>query len=267
MLVVENVSFRYAGYHEYALRNASVACDCDGISVIVGRSGVGKSTLMSLLAGIYMVGDPVVGEYVGGIDVDGRAPCQIRGAEVVSWVPQAPVLLDHLTVLENVLLPTTIASTGASSGEKDAARSVLRKMELEGCCDWRPRELSGGMRTRVSLIRALISRPKYLFLDEPFGGLDLLNRWRIYRFLREVRSAANTATILTTHNIPEATALGDRIIVMSSDRGSTAFRVMRNEAKVVIYEDSDACLRRAREVAAPIEKELFLGGEEVAGSS
>jgi NitT/TauT family transport system ATP-binding protein len=260
MLQVENVSFKYSREKEYALRGASVVCSLDGISAIVGRSGVGKSTLISLLAGIYVVGDPLVGEYEGQILVDGRTPGEIRGPALVSWVPQMPALLDHMRILQNVLLPTTIA--GTTGDEKIRAGNLLKDLGLDGYSNSRPRQLSVGMNTRVSLLRALISKPRYLFLDEPFVSLDLKNRWRIYELLRKDRSRVNVTTILTTHDIPEATILADRIIVLSKNRGSTTISVVANEAKLDSGQTSDVCLKTAREAAASIEKQLFLVGEE-----
>jgi ABC-type nitrate/sulfonate/bicarbonate transport system ATPase subunit len=257
MLKVENLSFKYSRKIEYALRDASVECPLDGINAIVGRSGVGKSTLISLLAGIYLVGDSVVGEYEGQIHINGLTPAEIRGPAIVSWVPQVPVLLDHLSVLGNVLLPITIA--GVIGEEKVRASKLLQDLGLERYYDSRPRELSVGMKTRVSLLRALISKPRHLFLDEPFVSLDLKNRWRIYELLRADRGVANLATILTTHDIPEATILADRIIVMSKTNGGpTIMRVVANKAMLDSGANSDVCLKTARDAAASIEEQLFL---------
>lgn len=260
MIDVENLSFRYSGKKAYALRQATFQCKSDGITVVVGRSGVGKSTLVSLLAGIYVPEDSVVGELEGKILIDGRPPTWLCGPEVVSWVPQTPILLDHLSVLENVVLPLTIDNR--CPNDKEKARIMLKQLGLQKYEDSRPRELSGGMKTRVSLLRALISMPKYLFLDEPFISLDLRTRLYIYRFIQTLRHGANTTTVLTTHNIPEATLLADRIIVLQQIDDKTVVRELSNEAKLVHDEGTAVCLEKARQAAVKIEEQLFSVAEE-----
>ncbi len=259
-IIVKNVTFRYSGQDKDALTNAHLECDSRGICVIVGRSGVGKSTLISLLAGIYLVGDSVVDTYAGEVSVDGYKPSEILGPHLGSWVPQTPVLLDHLSVLGNVLLPTTIA--GGSKPDTTEATEMLEKLGLKRYSESRPRELSGGMRTKVSLLRALISKPKYLFLDEPFVSLDLMNCLLIYDLLKAERSKAGLTTILSTHNIPEAALLADRIIEMSNitvgDKPLTAISVVENQAVLSSNPDTVACLSAARLSAMQIEKRLFL---------
>src|ERR1017187_2414459 len=170
VLIVRDVTFRYSGKAEYALRGVSFSCALQGIISMVGESGVGKSTLIALIAGIYDHRDPMVANFGGEIVIGGKAPCALRGASTVSWVPQVAVLLDHLNIVDNVLLPLTIGSRAKPDVEK--AMSLLRFLGLMDYCNARPRDLSGGMKTRVSLARALVSEPKYLFLDEPFVGLD-----------------------------------------------------------------------------------------------
>lgn len=268
MLSVNDLSFKYKDEQRYALRKISFKCESEGVIAIIGRSGVGKSTLISVLAGIYTSGDRwLVGEFTGEILLDGYEPGRNCGPNLISWVPQVPVLLDHLSVLDNVLLPLTIIKDVSPSESKEA-EALLNRLDLK--VDYRksrPRDLSGGEKTRVSLVRALISQPKYLFMDEPFISLDLGNRQRIYELLREKRAGNTngpTTTVLTTHNIPEAFLLANQIIIMEkkndeTDETKMEVRVESNKPRLAADGgDRGVHLKAAREAAARIEKSLFL---------
>ena len=261
MLVVQDLTFRYTGEKDYTLQGASFSFPLQGITAMVGESGVGKSTLIALIAGIFNHGDPMVAELSGEIAIGGRPPNSLRGAATVSWVPQVAVLLDHLTVIDNVLLPVTI--TRRSDSDAEHAGLLLDLLGLKDYCDARPRDLSGGTKTRVSLARALVSNPRYLFLDEPFVGLDLMNRWKIYGVLWNLRAKAGLTTILTTHNIPEATILADRIVVIKDGADLTKVSVTDNTPSFPTTWDPGDSLRAAREAAAPIESQIFLAPERV----
>lgn len=252
MIELRNLSCRYASRTEYVLKNLTFCCAAPGISVVAGPSGVGKSTLMSLLAGIHQAGDPVIGDLRGGILIFGKAPAELHRDRQISWVPQNPVLLDHLTVQENIMLPLTIPRNKPEEASRLASH-LIQELELESFANARPRELSGGMKTRAALIRALITNPRVLFLDEPFVSLDLQNRWRIYRILLKLRSDENQTTILSTHNIPEAVILGNRLLILSKQRDQTVITTKNGHPH-----KADAMnLAVARELATPLESELF----------
>lgn len=262
MLSVNNLNFKYYREPRHALREVSFECQSAGIIAIVGMSGVGKSTLISVLAGIYTPGDKwLVDEFTGKILLDGYQPGRNCGPDLISWVPQVPALLDHRSVLNNILLPLTIGRV-VSKSDRDNAETLLQHLRLERRSGSRPRDLSGGEKTRVSVLRALISRPTYLFLDEPFISLDLGNRLLIYKLLRKMRAEDTkdpTTTVLTTHNIPEATLLANRIIIMKGGDTKTNIQVWEHTPVLASGETDDAaCLKRAREAAAPVEEQLLL---------
>lgn len=252
MIRVNNVSFRYSERSEYALRNVNFCCDSDGIIVVAGASGIGKSTLISLLAGIYQKGDPTIGEFTGSVLIEDKPPVQFHRAQEMSWVPQNPVLFDHLTVKDNILLPLTLQESRYKKGAEIAA-DLIEEFDLRLWSSARPRELSGGMKTRATLIRALATDPKILFLDEPFVALDLENRWRIYKVVRQLRSQPGRTTILSTHNIPEAILLGDRLLTMSAGKDQTRVQVKAGQPKT----NPITSLEVARKIAGPLEEEIF----------
>lgn len=167
---------------------------------LVGPSGCGKSTLLRLVAGLL---EPTSGAIR-------RDPA--RG---VGFVFQSPVLLPWRTVADNVALP------GEISGEKraDRRRRVEELLELVGLKDQArryPSQLSGGMRMRVSIARALSGRPGLLLMDEPFAALDDLTRSRLQEDLISLRAQEGFTTLFVTHNVPEAVYLSDRVLCLSS---------------------------------------------------
>jgi len=261
MLSVDRLSVKYVQQDNYALKDLSLDCDLTGITALVGRSGVGKTTLIAMMAGIYRPDDPLFDNLSGSIRLNGNSPSALRGAATISWVPQEPVLLDHLTVMKNVLLPLTLGESARVGVDPAHADELLTELGLDAYRKFRPKELSGGMKARVSFARALVSKPTYLFLDEPFLGLDLMNRWNIYGLIRKLRSREGLATILTSHNIPEVVVLSDRIVVLSECGGQTSARVIENEATLSASMNPRSCLTAARSRAAPIEYEVFFGLE------
>ncbi|UEP29315.1 MULTISPECIES: ATP-binding cassette domain-containing protein [unclassified Burkholderia] len=167
---------------------------------IIGRSGCGKSTLLRLVAGLEV---PSSGALVtrgeGGGTLDTRIMYQ--DARLLPWK----------TVLQNVML-------GLGRGARDQARAVLDEVGLlERANDW-PAQLSGGQRQRVALARALVHRPQLLLLDEPLGALDALTRIEMHALIERLWREHRFTALLVTHDVQEAVALGDRILLIEQGR-------------------------------------------------
>lgn len=255
MIVLDRFWFSYATDRQgdWVMADASIKMETGGVSALVGVSGVGKSTLLALLAGILVESDQIVGTYSGKISIDGAAPERLRGVGKTSWMPQQSVLLDHLTVAENVTLPFDLTH-GVGAFEKEA-NILLGELGLTCKRDARPRELSGGQQTRVSLARALIGQPKYLFLDEPFGSLDLCNRRSVYAMLLKARRVRDRVTIIATHNVPEAMLLANRIVIMKSKDNRTVMKKYENPP--IDFElGFDEVLAKARSRARKFEAKI-----------
>lgn len=261
------LSFKYKTASKYAIWRATCRAESHGTTAIVGRSGVGKSTLMALMSGIYNERDELVGALEGHVTINGCSPNTLRGPQVISWVPQSPALLDHMTVAENVTLPLTIDRRQQDLKEEmnGCCERILEKLEMRDQINARPRELSGGMRTRVAMARALISRPKYLFLDEPFVGLDVASRWIMCRLLREERSSSAYCTVLTTHEIPEAMLLADRVLIIGRERDATTIEVVNNRPVELGICKMDDLLVEARNRARYIERVIYGSGGDGLG--
>ena len=256
MIRITGLSFKYRERDAYAIRDLSAEIRTDGVTILVGESGVGKSTLLALLSGIYIAGDSLVGSLVGEIRIDDRQPKELRGPTVVSWVPQEGFLLDHLTVRENVMLPTEVG--GRNDDTDGLLATLMKRLGIEELASRRPGQLSGGERTRVSLARALVTRSRYLFLDEPFASLDLGTRWRIYEIIQTERRRPGMTTIMTTHDISEAMLLADHISVMS--RGlKTELEFVQMKPRIdVLAEPSRDCLAEARSRSLDVEDRIYL---------
>tara|TARA_Y100000588_G_scaffold199746_1_gene213522 strand:+ start:5269 stop:6036 length:768 start_codon:yes stop_codon:yes gene_type:complete len=171
---------------------------------LVGPSGCGKSTVLRLLAGLLEPNSGTIHR---------------SESQRVALVFQEPNLLPWRTVEENIRLPLELSGTAAT----ETRRRVDESLELIGFTkadvSKRPRELSGGMRMRVSLARALVTRPDVLLLDEPFAALDDLLREQLNEELLAIHATRNTTAVFVTHNVSEAVFLSDRVVVMPPGTG------------------------------------------------
>jgi NitT/TauT family transport system ATP-binding protein len=190
---------------ETALQDVDLALASGEFVSIVGPSGCGKSTLLRIVA---------------GLDTPTSGEVSVK-AQTTEFVFQDPTLLPWLTVLENVSLPLVLA------GERndDVARSSLSEVGLAADIDKLPRELSGGMKMRTSVARALVTKPDLFLLDEPFSAVDELRREDLNRMLLSLHDQRRFACLLVTHSVNEAVLLGDRVLVMSKNPGRMAAEV------------------------------------------
>lgn len=179
---------------------------------IVGPSGCGKSTIFRLIAGLE------VASY-GTLKVLGENPEYVRKQNEISYVFQDATLMPWGNTLKNVMLPLQLRGIPEKARLAEAER-VLKLVGLEKYGKSLPRQLSGGMKMRVSIARALIANPKLLLMDEPFGALDEITRQTLQNELLEIWRKDNKMTILfVTHNVYEAVYLSTRVIVMSTQPG------------------------------------------------
>jgi len=192
-----------------ALKDVNVSVAGGEFISILGPSGCGKSTLLRCVAGLDQLTTGSV--TLGGKPIDGP-PLDM------GFVFQRDVLLDWLNVIDNVLLPCQIKKLSIAAWEPKA-RALLGFIGLKGFELRRPWELSGGMRQRVAICRALLLNPSLLLMDEPFGALDAMTRDELNLELQDIW-LANAATVLfVTHSISEAIFLADRVLVMSRSPG------------------------------------------------
>jgi NitT/TauT family transport system ATP-binding protein len=194
-----------------AIQDANITVFHGEFLSILGPSGCGKSTLLRLIAGL---GSPSTGT----IDWDQR-DASGRG-RVIGFVFQEPTLMPWATAVANVATPLRLK--GANKNEaQERARDMLHRVGLGGFVSAYPRELSGGMRMRVSLARALVTEPQILLMDEPFAALDEITRNRLNDDLLALWSRQRFTVVFVTHSVFESVYLSQRIIVMAARPGRT----------------------------------------------
>ncbi len=186
-----------------------------GFIAVVGPSGCGKSTLTRLIAGL-MIPDQ------GEVWLHGE---RVKGPRAtVGMAFQNPVLLEWRSILKNVMLPLEIVPTKLSKREQEErARKLLALVGLEGFEEKRPSELSGGMRQRASLCRALVHKPEVLILDEPFGALDAFTREDLWQTMHALKAEEPFTGVLITHDLRESIFLADEVVVLSGRPARTQF--------------------------------------------
>jgi NitT/TauT family transport system ATP-binding protein len=174
---------------------------------LLGPSGCGKSTILRIIAGLTA---PTTGSVVWADGLD-RTPD-------IGFVFQEPTLMPWARVADNVSLPLRLAHT-ESRGTAERVDEALARVGLTEFKQAFPRELSGGMKMRVSIARALVTRPKLLLMDEPFAALDEITRFKLNNDMRELWHALGTTIVFVTHSVFESVFLSNRIVVMTSRPG------------------------------------------------
>jgi NitT/TauT family transport system ATP-binding protein len=210
---------------------------------LLGPSGCGKSTLLNILAGFEQAN-------AGSVDFEG-APVRGAGRDRVMFFQDAgAALLPWLSVEENVRFALRVRSVPKAEWPAIIDKYLLM-VGLEEHRRKFPAQLSGGMRQRLQIARALAVEPKVLLMDEPFGALDALTRRRMHGFLLDIWQRTRTTIVFVTHDIAEAVTLADRICIMSLGPGSR------------ITELIDVKLPRPREIADPAAAKIFRKVEEL----
>ncbi|MFS0723293.1 ABC transporter ATP-binding protein [Paenibacillus sp. 1P07SE] len=204
LLSFHQVSFRYHSSDDRpVIGEISLHLREGEFCALLGRSGCGKSTLLKLAAGLLQPSE-------GHVSLAGNA---VRAGADIGIVFQSPVLLEWLTVLDNVLLPIRVHRRPTAE-ERGYARTLLAQVGLGARADSYPGQLSGGQQSRVSLARALITSPRLLLLDEPFAALDALTREELQEQLAELVAERGMTALFVTHDISEALFLADRVLIL-----------------------------------------------------
>ncbi|AQZ53790.1 ABC transporter ATP-binding protein [Martelella mediterranea] len=206
-----NVNLRYFTEkgETLALKDINFSVQQGEFVSIVGQSGCGKSTLLSLLSGLMR---PTEGEVlIDGVPVSGPSP-------QVGFMLQQDSLFEWRSIIENTVLGPEIRSEAKDKAHRRAT-DLLTRYGLGEFLHSRPSELSGGMRQRAALARTMCLQPDILLLDEPFSALDFQTRLSIADEIDDIIRTENKTAILVTHDIPEAIAMADRVIVLSRRPG------------------------------------------------
>ncbi|MDX1742615.1 MAG: ABC transporter ATP-binding protein [Ruegeria sp.] len=203
-----------------ALHNVDLTVDKGSFVSLIGPSGCGKSTLLRVLGDLLT---PTSGQVL----INRKTPREERLERRIGFVFQEPALLEWRSILANVMLPLELRGTPREERET-RAHELMKIVGLTGFENAYPRQLSGGMRQRAAIARALSTRPDILLMDEPFGALDQITRDRLNMELLQIHEVTGITVVLVTHSIREAVLLSDRIMVMSPRPGRIS-RIITND--------------------------------------
>ena len=189
---------------------------------LIGHSGCGKSTILNIVAGLYQATE-------GGVILEGKEVNEPGPERAVVF--QNHSLLPWLTAYQNVELAVkqVFKSSKSKSEMKERIEHKLKLVHMEHAMHKRPDELSGGMKQRVGIARALAMQPKVLLMDEPFGALDALTRAHLQDSVMEIQAELKNTVIMITHDVDEAVLLSDRIVMMTNGPAATIGEILRVE--------------------------------------
>lgn len=245
MVAINKVTMSFGDFT--AVRDVDIQVGNGEFVAIVGPTGCGKSTVLNAVAGLLTPAS-------GGISIDGMP---VKGVqESVGYLFQQDALLPWKTALQNVELGLRFRGV-ATKEREEKARAWLAKVGLSGFEHRYPHQLSGGQRKRVQMAQALIVEPKVILMDEPFSALDIHTRHLMQNELLRLWQEDRRSVVLITHDLEEAIALGDRVVVLSAGPASRVVRSFdvdlerpRNVAEIKLdqrftdlYRDIWACLR------------------------
>ena len=203
-----------------ALDKVSLLVEKGEFVSLIGHSGCGKSTVLNVVAGLHQATE-------GGVVLDGKEVDEPGPDRAVVF--QNHSLLPWLTAYQNVELAVkqVFGKTKSQSEMKDWIEHNLSLVHMEHALHKRPDELSGGMKQRVGIARALAMQPKVLLMDEPFGALDALTRAHMQESLMEIQAELNNTVIMITHDVDEAVLLSDRIVMMTNGPAATIGEILK----------------------------------------
>lgn len=208
MIEIKNISKSFG--EKQVLSEVSMRFERGKTNLIIGASGSGKTTIAKCIVGLQEPDNGQViynGEVFSELDFDGKT----RIRKQLGFLFQGSALFDSMTVEENVIFPLMMFSKMTLDEMRDRANDCLKRVNLEKVNQLYPSELSGGMKKRVGIARAISNNPKYLFCDEPNSGLDPQTAMVIDHLIKEITEEYNTTTIVITHDMNSVMEIGDNV--------------------------------------------------------
>ena len=205
ILDIKNLSYSFG--NNPILKDINIHVNENEMVAIVGSSGVGKSTLFNLIAGVLK-------KQTGKITINGSEDYIGK----VAYMLQKDLLFEHKTIIDNVILPLIIAKVNKKEALEEGNK-ILKQFNLDKYANKYPQQLSGGMRQRVALIRTYMFKRKIFLLDEAFSALDAITKKELHKWYLDLKKEFNLTTLLITHDIEEAVFLSDRIYILGNKPG------------------------------------------------
>ena len=211
MIKVNNISKSFV--NTQVISNISATFEKGKTNLIIGQSGSGKTVLMKCLLGLYDVDNGEIFFDEKKYDKDNISNMSNLRKQI-GMVFQGSALFDSMTVLDNIMFPLRMFSAKTESEMISRAKEVIKRVDLKDSDDKYPSEISGGMKKRVAIARAIVLNPKYLFCDEPNSGLDPKTAIIIDKLIQEITVEYNITTIINTHDMNSVMEIGDKIIFL-----------------------------------------------------
>jgi phospholipid/cholesterol/gamma-HCH transport system ATP-binding protein len=211
MIKVNNISKSFV--KSQVISNISATFEKGKTNLIIGQSGSGKTVLMKCLLGLYDVDNGEIFFDEKKYDKDNISNMSNLRKQI-GMVFQGSALFDSMTVLDNIMFPLRMFSSKSESDMISRAKEVIKRVDLKDSDDKYPSEISGGMKKRVAIARAIVLNPKYLFCDEPNSGLDPKTAIIIDKLIQEITVEYNITTIINTHDMNSVMEIGDKIIFL-----------------------------------------------------
>ena len=250
-----------------ALKEVSLKIQKGEFVSLIGHSGCGKSTVLNIVAGLYQASR-------GGVCLNGKEVNEPGPERAVVF--QNHSLLPWLTAYENVELAVkqVFGKSKSKAETKEWIEHNLKLVHMDHAMHKRPGEISGGMKQRVGIARALAMQPEILLMDEPFGALDALTRAHMQDSLMEIQNELNNTVIMITHDVDEAVLLSDRIVMMTNGPAATIGEILdinleRPRHRVELAEDPEYIHLRSEVLKFLYEKQRkveSIGGKAKEGS-
>ena len=225
ILDIKNLSYSFG--NNPILKDINIHVNENEMVAIVGSSGVGKSTLFNLIAGVLK-------KQIGEITINGSNDYIGK----VAYMLQKDLLFEHKTIIDNVILPLIIAKVNKKEALEEGNK-ILKQFNLDKYANKYPQQLSGGMRQRVALIRTYMFKRNIFLLDEAFSALDAITKKELHKWYLDLKKEFNLTTLLITHDIEEAVFLSDRIYILGNKPGEII-----GEIKIEINPNEDIDVQR-----------------------
>ncbi len=225
ILDIKNLSYSFG--NNPILKDINIHVNENEMVAIVGSSGVGKSTLFNLIAGVLKI-------QAGKITINSSEDYIGK----VAYMLQKDLLFEHKTIIDNVILPLIIAKVNKKEALEEGNK-ILKQFNLDKYANKYPQQLSGGMRQRVALIRTYMFKRNIFLLDEAFSALDAITKKELHKWYLDLKKEFNLTTLLITHDIEEAVFLSDRIYILGNKPGEII-----GEIKIEINPNEDIDVQR-----------------------
>ncbi|MGB1450620.1 MAG: ABC transporter ATP-binding protein [Marinirhabdus sp.] len=215
MIKVDNIKKRFG--EEEILKGITTVFEKGKTNLIIGQSGSGKSVMVKCLLGLFRPEEGRIYYEDKAIqDMDDEQQRQLR--EEIGMLFQGGALFDSMTIEQNVMFPLRMFTDQKRSDMRDRVNDVLKRVALENVNKKFPSEISGGMQKRVSIARAIVNRPKYLFCDEPNSGLDPATATLIDNLIQEITHEYAITTVVVTHDMNSVMEIGETIVFLKNGK-------------------------------------------------